>query len=58
MIIHLDELASQPRIRDAPASSWAMPWATSTGRRWSGHRVFVPLTVDRKVMASVMKRTS
>ena len=29
--------------------------ATSTGRRWSrAAAVFVPLTVDRKVMASVM----
>ena len=32
-----------------------MRWATSTGRRWSRAAVvYVPLTVDRKVMASVM----
>ena len=32
-----------------------MRWATSTGRRWSrATLVYVPLTVDRKVMASVM----
>ena len=46
----------RPRSPCAPASSSATRWATSTGRRWSrATRVYVPLTVDRKVMASVMK---
>ena len=48
--------ASHPRSRCAPASSSATRWATSIGRRWSRAAVvYVPLTVDRKVMASVMK---
>lgn len=56
MIIHLDELASQP-------PEFAMRTCVELGhalgnQHWpalvKGTRVFVPLTVDRKVMASVM----
>jgi urease accessory protein len=56
MIIHLDELASQP-------PEFAMRTCVELGhalgnQHWpalvKGARVFVPLTVDRKVMASVM----
>jgi len=57
MIIHLDELAAQP-------PDYAMRTCVELGhalgnQHWPAlvkdHRVFVPLTVDRQVMASVMK---
>ena len=56
MIIHLDDLASQPpevALRTCVELGHALG-----NQHWpalvKGNRVFVPLTVDRKVMASVM----